>query len=123
MPDDDRLHSLPASAGYFPLYNVADYPDRMPDSMLEKGGLFLPMWQREALWISFHTTGLYQPYAIRIYVGHINAVTGKNMMDKEPPADGRPDPQQDHIIVPGQKWIDGVCVAPGVVRQFVAMPC
>lgn len=32
------------------------------------------------------------------------------------------DQQQDFIVLPGQKWLDGICVAPGVVRQFVAMP-
>jgi hypothetical protein len=59
-----------------------------------------------------------EKYAIRVYVGKINAITGKNMME-ERGTQG----EQDHVIVPGQEWIDGICVAPGVVRQFVAMPC
>lgn len=29
---------------------------------------------------------------------------------------------QDYIVVPDQKWIDGVATAPGQVKQFVAMP-
>lgn len=38
--------------------------------------------------------------------------------------DGTSDgPAQDYIVVPGQKWLDGICVAPGIVRQFVVMPC
>jgi hypothetical protein len=49
MPDYDRLHSLPDSLGNFPLYNTEDYVDRLPKHILEKGGIFLPMWQREAL--------------------------------------------------------------------------
>ena len=126
MPDDDRLHSLPASVGSFPLYNVADYADKLPDDILEKGGVFLPMWQREALWIEFQTTGksFYggnhgKAYAIRVYIGQINAVTGINMMEERTGTSW----VQDYVVVPGQRWIDGVCVAPGVVRQFVAMPC
>ncbi|KAJ5377689.1 uncharacterized protein N7496_005098 [Penicillium cataractarum] len=124
MPDDDRLHSLPGSVGNFPLYNTEDYTDRLPENILEKGGLFLPMWQREALWIelrrsiSSHTVeNSNQIYAIRVYVGQINAVSGKNMMDE-----GGTQQEQDYLIFPGQPWIDGICVAPGVVRQFVAMP-
>ena len=122
MPDDDRLHSLPASLGTFPLYNVADYADRLPNNIIEKGGVFLPMWQREALWISFHPKSM-RAYAIRVYIGHINAVTGSSMMENGPTTDGDRSLQQDYIIVPGQSWIDGICVSPGVVRQFVAMPC
>lgn len=29
---------------------------------------------------------------------------------------------QDYVVVPGQEWIDGVAVNPGLVLQFVAMP-
>ncbi|KIW90985.1 uncharacterized protein Z519_08768 [Cladophialophora bantiana CBS 173.52] len=29
---------------------------------------------------------------------------------------------QVYVVVPGQNWLDGICVAPRVVRQFVAMP-
>lgn len=118
MPDDNRLHHLPSSLGTFPLHNIVDYADRLPDHMLEKGGVFLPMWQREALWMSFHTTET-SVYAIRIYIGHINAVTGQNMMDRS----SNTDKEQDYVVVPGQHWVDGVCISPGVVRQFVAMPC
>lgn len=125
MPDDNRLHSLPASVGTFPLYNTEDYTDRLPENILEKGGLFLPMWQREALWVelrrpmSSYTAGnSNQNYAIRVYVGQINAVSGKNMMEER-----GTQREQDYLIFPGQPWIDGICVAPGVVRQFVAMPC
>jgi hypothetical protein len=33
-----------------------------------------------------------------------------------------PETLQDYVVVPGQEWLDGICVAPGIVRQFVAMP-
>jgi hypothetical protein len=54
-------------------------------------------------------------YLIKIYVGGINAVSGElgcySNTDK-----------QSFLKVPGQKWIDGIAVRPGVVRQFVDLP-
>jgi hypothetical protein len=53
--------------------------------------------------------------ALRVYVGNINAVTGEKM--------GREvveERKQDYVVVPGQQWLDGICVQEGVVRQFVA---
>lgn len=49
MPDDDRLHQLPGSLGAFPLYNVSAYASQLPENIVQQGGVFLPMWQREAL--------------------------------------------------------------------------
>jgi hypothetical protein len=115
MPDDDKLHQLPGSLGAFPLYNVSTYAAQLPQDMVQQGGVFLPMWQREALWISF-SAPYEQKHALRVFVGRINAVSGLKM-------DERADqPIQDYVVVPGQEWLDGICVAPGIVRQFVAMP-
>lgn len=121
MPDDDRLHQLPASLGVFPLYNVSAYSDRLPDNIVQQGGVFLPMWQREALWIRFQALGP-QQYALRIFVGRINAVSGLRMDDRTDEAQAT-EVLQDYVVVPGQQWLDGICVSPGIVRQFVAMPC
>lgn len=75
------------------------------------------------MWISFGPDVWHRAakYAVRVFVGRVNAVSGQ-LMDEEPASDeaGR---KQDYIVIPGQKWLDGICVAPGVVRQFVAMPC
>lgn len=120
MPDDNKLHQLPLTLGRFELHNVESYADLLPENIRETGGVFLSMWQREAMWISLKTT-LRKKYAIRVLVGHINAISGlaKNT---------EPDKQsalqsQDYLVVPGQDWLDGICMAPGIVRQFVAMPC
>jgi hypothetical protein len=32
----------------------------------------------------------------------------------------RRSPQQDYLVLPGQKWLDGISTTPGVVKQFVA---
>jgi len=132
MPDDKRLHQLPASLGHFALFNVEEYADRLSPNITEQGGLFFPMWQREAMWMGFSIANDQQEwsfdgtrhrctYALRIFVGHINAVSGSPMGEKLPNV-SHEETKQDYVVVPQQRWVDGICVAPGVVRQFVAMP-
>jgi hypothetical protein len=113
IPDDDREYPLPAGLGAFPLRHVDDFAASVPDRWLEHGGVMLPMYQSEALWISFD--GSY-PFAVKIAAGKIDAVTGNpwsNALHRRP---------QDYVTVPEQPWLDGYCVERGVIRQFVAMP-
>ncbi len=113
IPDDNREYPLPPGLGAFPLLHVEDYAETTPGSWQERGGVFLPMYQAEALWINFN--GHY-PCAIKIAAGKINAVTGeqwKNELSASP---------QDYVVVPGQPWLDGFSVDKGLIRQFVAMP-
>ena len=74
IPDDNREHYLPPGLGEFPLSRVDDYPDNLPDRWAEHGGVFIPMYQAEALWINFR--GDY-PMAVKIAAGKVNAVTGE----------------------------------------------
>ena len=113
IPDDNREYRLPPGLGEFPLYRVDDYPDNLPCTWEEHGGVFLPMYQMEAMWINFHAD---YPMAIKIAAGKINAVTGKAWKDE---LSDRP---QDYVVVPEQPWLDGFCVEKGLIRQFVAMP-
>lgn len=124
MPDDNKLHQLPGSLGSYDLFNVEACADRLPLNIREAGGVFLPMWQREAMWINFEVGNDQRPtkYAIRVFLGRVNAVSGL-LMDEDQRNTDSPDQKQDYVVVPGQRWLDGICVAPGVVRQFVAMPC
>ena len=114
IPDDNREYSLPPGLGSFPLQHVDDYAERVPASWKEHGGVFLPMYQAEALWINFSAGGY--PFAVKIAAGKINAVTGnawENQLSAKP---------QDYVVVPDQPWLDGFCIAKGKIRQFVAMP-
>lgn len=113
IPDDNRSYHLPPGLGRFPLSRVDDYPDNMPDKWMQHGGVFLPMYQAEALWINFR--GGY-PMAVKIAAGKINAVTGKAWREE------LSDEPQDYLVVPDQPWLDGFCVEKGLIRQFVAMP-
>ena len=120
VPDDNREYPLPPGLGRFSMAHVEDHSARLPASWAERGGVLLPMYQAEALWLNFESgsdfLGGSYPFAVKIAAGKINAVTGdawNNDLAKEP---------QDYIVVPDQPWLDGFSVGKGLIRQFVAMP-
>lgn len=119
IPDDNRAYPLPAGLGRFPLEHVHHHAERLPEAWRRRGGVLLPMYQAEALWISFSLgLGLSPSYpcAVKIAAGKINAVSGAPW--REPLA---VDPQ-DYVVLPQQPWLDGFSVQKGLIRQFVAMP-
>jgi hypothetical protein len=121
IPDDGKTYPLPPGFGYFPLRHVDDHARRVPADWLDRGGVMLPMYQSEAMWLLFSPQGVAKrstsyPCAIKVAAGKINAVTGKNWSDG---LNARP---QDYMVAPGQPWLDGFCVEKGLIRQFVAMP-
>lgn len=118
MPDDNRLHQLPGSLGSYDLFSVEACSSHLPKNISESGGLFFPMWQREAMWLNFKPKQ--HKWAVRVFIGHINTISGRAI--EETTDKNAEEKQQDYIVIPGQRWLDGICVAPGVVRQFVAMP-
>lgn len=103
--------------------------------MAAKGGLFLPMYynlnpflprtEREAMWIDFVAR---RPFAVQIYVGGVNAVSGELRTDEHAKTLRRltkianDESIQDYIVAPKQLWLDGIAGKQGYVRQFVAMP-
>jgi hypothetical protein len=112
IPDDGNVYPLPPSLGSFPIYNVEDFFDKVPEEWREKGGYFIPMYQREAMWLNFSGS----INAMVINAGNINAITGK---DTSETLDGE---VQNYIVAPSQPWLDGFNVGDGYIRQFVAMP-
>ncbi len=115
IPDDGRTYPLPPGLGCFPVFRVDDYASRVPPAWREHGGVFIPMYQREAMWISF--AGLYwKPNAVMVGVGKVNSLTGRRWHDK---LTRRP---QNYLVVPDQPWLDGINAGKGYIRQFVAMP-
>lgn len=113
IPDDQNIHFLPPGLGRFPLKHVDDYAANVPAEWIEHGGVMLPMYQSEALWVNFE--GDY-PFAVQVSTGKIDAVTGEEL---RPGLRRNP---QNYLSIPGQPWLDGYCVDRGVIRQFVAMP-
>ena len=73
IPDDNRDYPLPPGLGEFPLHHIDDYLERLPAEWRQRGGVFLPMYQAEAMWLNF--TGSY-PMAVKVATGKINALTG-----------------------------------------------
>lgn len=119
IPDDGEDYFLPPGLGCFPLRHLDDYAERLPGEWLRRGGVIMPMFQAEALWMDFdagYTGPLPYPFAVKIATGKICALTGESWVDHL-----NTDPQ-DYLVLPEQPWLDGYCVEKGIVRQFVAMP-
>lgn len=121
IPDDGTDYPLPAGLGAFPVEHVDDHLRRVPSQWLKHGGVMLPMYQGEAMYIDFSSSfveghGVQYPFAVKIAAGKIDAVTGEGWSQELSTT------KQNYIVVPDQPWLDGFCVEQGVIRQFVAMP-
>jgi hypothetical protein len=110
IPDDGKNYPLPPSLGRFPIRNIDDYAARVPQAWRAKGGVMIPMYQREAMWIQIGDV----PRALKIGVGKICAVTGERW------APGLR--SKGYVVSGSQPWLDGIATGSGTIRQFVAMP-
>jgi hypothetical protein len=107
------LHPLPPGLGRFPLRRVEDYPETAPAEWLARGGTMLPIYQREAMWLSFDAD---EPAALQVGVGKVCAVSGnswREQLSRDP---------QNYVALPQQPWLDGINAGEGFIRQFVAVP-
>ncbi|MEU9243569.1 hypothetical protein [Streptomyces sp. NPDC048385] len=107
-------HPLPPGLGEFPVRRVSDYPDTVPAEWRARGGVMLPVYLREAMWLSF--AGTAEPAALQVGVGKVCAVSGKPWRDR---LSRKP---QNYLVLPRQPWLDGINSGKGTVRQFVAVP-
>ncbi|MFD8981431.1 hypothetical protein [Streptomyces sp. NPDC059564] len=111
---ESGTHALPPGLGEFPLRRVEDYPDTVPPQWRAKGGVMLPVYLREAMWLSFG--GSREPAALQVGVGKVCAVSGERWtgrLSRTP---------QNYVVLPRQPWLDGINSGDGTVRQFVAVP-
>ncbi|WP_367319138.1 hypothetical protein [Streptomyces sp. HUAS ZL42] len=107
-------HPLPPGLGEFPVRRVSDFPDTVPEQWRARGGVMLPVYLREAMWLSF--SGTTEPAALQVGVGKVCAVSGKRWsgeLSRHP---------QNYVVLPRQPWLDGINSGKGTVRQFVAVP-
>lgn len=115
LPDDGRTYPLPPGLGRFPIRSVEGLTGRVPEAMLERGGLVVPIYQAEALWLSFHAPH-WRPMAMKVGAGMINAVDASSL-------DGRLIAgREDYFVIPDQPWLDGFKTGEDSISQFVAMP-
>lgn len=110
---ESGLHDLPPGLGTFPVRRVEDYPDTAPAEWLARGGVMLPIYQREAMWLSFHSN---EPAALQVGVGKVCAISGEAWREELAQA------PQNYAAVPEQPWLDGINAGDGFIRQFVAAP-
>ena len=115
IPDDGRIYPLPPGLGRLPVCRVRDFASRVPAEWRRHGGVFIPMYQREALWLAFDAAW-WKPNAVVVAVGGVNAVSGTLWKD------ALSDHPQNYIVCPDQPWLDGINAGDGFIRQFVAMP-
>lgn len=144
VPDNGTTYQLPPDCGPLSIFSVKDYEKQLPDLMVTKGGMFIPMYskcysqsqahsrsctnlpaEREAMWINFKGC---RPFAIKIYVGGINAVSGEPAVETSGTLQRRKQRLdqgksiQDYVVPPTQIWLDGVATTDGKVMQFTATP-
>jgi hypothetical protein len=102
------VNNLPPDLGRFPLFNVANYTNRMLGNMAKQGGVCMPLLQREAMWIALEYSPSWEEvpqYAIKLFVGGVNAISGKTW--------DQSGDKQDYIVIPPQPRLDGISAAPG----------
>lgn len=125
VPKGEKVYSPPEGLGTFPLFSTYDYRDKLPTNVASHGGLFFPMFDSEAMYIAFESLNNAK-FAIRPFFGGINGISGNSLFDELRKNDTQsPDSRmlsgkQDYIVTPEQKRLDGVAIAPGIMRQFVA---
>lgn len=106
------LNALPPGFGMFPLRAVDPDDSRLPDAIRLRGGVMLPIYPHEAMWLDFSAEA---PVALQVGAGGRCAITGGELTD-----DLTRDPQ-NYVVLPEQPWLDGFKTAEGEVRQFVAV--
>lgn len=122
IPDDGKNYPLPPSVGRFPVRHVDDFKDKVPAKWVGRGGVMVPLYQSEALWLEFQPQmsrdhgpyGTHYPFAVKVATGKVSAVTGKKWSKKLK--------EGDYMVAPEQKWLDGYVVEDGTIRQFIAAP-
>ncbi|MGW9028307.1 hypothetical protein ACWGQ5_29955 [Streptomyces sp. NPDC055722] len=106
-------HPLPPGLGEFPVRRVEDHAETVPAEWRARGGVMLPVYLREAMWLSF---GASEPAALQVGVGKVCAVSGRPWSSR---LGRRP---QNYVVLPRQPWLDGINSGKETVRQFVAVP-
>src|SRR5262249_57602917 len=81
IPDDGKTYPLPPGFGFFPLHHVDDHAPRVPSDWLGRGGVMLPMYQSEAMWLLFTPHPVdprwtSYPFAIHVPARKINPSRG-----------------------------------------------
>lgn len=107
---------VPLGVGPMRIEPVDRHADMLPEPMLRRGGVLLPMWQSEALSIRFACYAGSMPFAVTLEAGGVNLVSGA------PARAGLHRDPQDYCAFPTLRGIDWVRTGPDTVRQPVPSP-
>jgi hypothetical protein len=113
VPNDGNVYSLPVGLEPFPLWPTDDFEHKLPPAVSDRGGVIMPMYRGEAMWIRFDER---YPCAIKVGVGRVNALNGARWTEA---LDGS---AHDYLAAPPQPALDGFRTKKDEVRQFVAVP-
>ncbi|KAK7967865.1 uncharacterized protein PG986_002142 [Apiospora aurea] len=126
VPDNTtETLKLPPGLGRFALSQVSKYEDNLPINVSARGGVFFIMHPNESMWVSFKAR---DPFMVKLYAGGVNGLSGEYKFEDAETIVRRQHRYrsgqqiQDYIVTPGQQWLDGIAVSPGVFRQFKALP-
>jgi hypothetical protein len=121
IPDGEREFPLLPGLGRYPLFPVEGLLEQGAAPWLDQVEAMLPMYQSEAMWLSFqpsysvaHET--FYPFAVKISAGLRDAVSGRpwsSALHRNP---------QDYLVLREQSWLGGFWNGHGRVHQFVAVP-
>lgn len=121
IPEGEREFPLLPGLGRFPLFPVRTLLDQGAAPWLDRVEAILPMYQSEAMWLSFrpsysvaHET--FYPFAVKIRSGPRDAVSGRAW------SSGLHRNPQDYLVLREQSWLGGYSNGHGLVHQFVAVP-
>lgn len=115
IPEDGQEYPLPPSLGPFKINRVEDFADTVPAKWLHQRAFFIPVYQREAMWLGFDSED-WKPNAVKVAVGGVNAISGTVWEE------GLNSEVQNYLVCPDQPWLDGINAGTNFVRQFVASP-
>ena len=121
IPDGEREFPLLPGLGRFPLFPVQELVDQGAAPWLEQVEAMLPMYQSEAMWLSFQPSysvahEAFYPFAVKISAGQKDAISGRTWttaLHRNP---------QDYLVLREQSWLGGFSNGNGLVHQFVAVP-
>ena len=74
------------------------------------------------MWINF-TSMKNKKFAIRPFLGGVNGISGEALIGNMASLLRRMNSslqRQDYVVLPDQKWLDGIATSPGIIKQFVA---
>lgn len=80
LPEDGKTYHLPAGFGRFPLHDARLFREALSKDGFRECDIILPMYDREATYLElqvdrFDFTNPQRAFAVRPYVGGINAIS------------------------------------------------